>query len=257
MNSPGFLIGGGVLLLVCLILYFIRKGQMRLLEEMWAVDTYTAKELGRMVKGQFDATVEVEGTISCDKPLTSLAAAIPSCYYKTTVFSEKKGIRQVHEKDSSGRSHTKVETEYKWIPEIAAEEWTMFKVHDKSGFTLVDPRKANIDTEPVHSADLSQRLPWFENRIGYSDTGKYKIEERSLRPEGYVYVLGRATEDNDGPLIHHPEKGYMNLKKKVFLISRKSEKELTTKRAKTVRILTWVSAVLFLAAVVLLILYIS
>ena len=230
---------------------------MHILEEMWAVDTYTARELGRMVKGQFDATVEVEGTITCDKPLTSLAAGVPSCYYKTTVLREVKEVRQIHEKDHSRRNHTKTETDYKWIPETAAEEWAEFKVHDKTGFTIIDPKKAKIDTEPVHSAHLRQRLPWFENRIGYSDTGKYKIEERALRPEGYVFVLGRATELGDAPLIRHPDKGYMNLKKKIFLISRKSEKELTKKRGKTVRILTWVSAVSLLAAAILFLLYIT
>jgi hypothetical protein len=257
MNTPGLLIGGIVLLLISLICFLISRSQKRVLEEMWAVDTYTARELRRMVKGHFDATVEVEGTISCDKPLISLAAGIPSCYYKTTVFLEKKKAREVREKDSTGRHQTRTEIEYDWIPENAAEEWTVFKVHDETGFTLVDPRKGSIDTESVHSAELSQRLPWFDNRIGYSDTGKYRIEERALRPQGYVYVLGRATETGDAPIIHQPDKGYMELKKKIFLISRKSEKELGQKRGKTARILSWIAAIALLVAVILFLLYVS
>lgn len=257
MNSPGFLFGGIALSIISLILFLIARGQKKILEEMWAVDTYQAKELRRMVKGHFDATVEVEGSITCDKPLLSLAAGIPSCYYKTTVFLEKKKSREVREKDDAGRSQTRTETEYRWIPETAAEEWEVFKVHDETGFTLVDPRKARIDTESVHSVELSQRLPWFESRIGYSDTGKYRIEERALRPVGYVYVLGNATETADAPLIRLPDKGYMDLKKKIFLISRKSEKELGRKRSKTARILTWIAAAALLAGVSLFLLYVS
>lgn len=40
---------------------------------MWAVDTYDAKDLKRLVKGGFEATVEVQGTASCENPIVSLA----------------------------------------------------------------------------------------------------------------------------------------------------------------------------------------
>jgi len=230
---------------------------MKVLEEMWAVDTYKSRDLRRMVKGLFDATVEVEGTITCDEPLTSLAAGVPCCYFKTTVLVQKKEIRKVQESGHLGKLKTKTETEYKWIPETAEEGWAVFKVNDGTGYTLVDPRKAKIDTESVHAADLTQRLPWFEKRIGISDTGRYRIEERALLPEGYVYVLGQASEQEEAPLIHLPDKGYMDLKKKVFLISRKSEQQLTKKRGKTVRTLLWIAALFFLASAILLLLYIT
>jgi hypothetical protein len=85
MKPAVYLIIGCLSLSICLILFFCFRRMKKLLEEMWAVDTYTAKDLRRLVKHQFDATVEVEGQVSCENPVISTAARVPCCYVHTTV----------------------------------------------------------------------------------------------------------------------------------------------------------------------------
>ena len=85
MQPEHLLIIGGFSLAAGLICFFFYRKNKKLLEEMWAVDTYSAKDLRRLVKGDFEATVEVQGTVSCENPIVSLAANIPCCYYHTSV----------------------------------------------------------------------------------------------------------------------------------------------------------------------------
>jgi hypothetical protein len=255
MHSPGFLIGGGISLLVSIICFFIAARSRRLLEEMWAVDTYAAKDLGRLVRGGFDATVEVEGTVSCEKPVLSLAARIPCCYYQTVVYREERRTRVVRSRGPGGRWRTRTVVDYQWIPTVVGNEWAVFKVHDKTGYAIVDPRQAKIDTKTVCKRDQFHQESWFAGLVGLSDTGRYRIEEKAFLPEGYVYVLGEATESSCLPLVRYPKKGYLEPKKKFFIISRRSEKEITRSRLKKVRILTWISSLGVLGAVACALLY--
>ncbi len=246
MKPIVFLIISGISLLTGLILFFVFQRTKKLLEEMWAVDTYTAKDLCRLVKHEFDATVEVEGTVSCDNPVISLAAKVPCCYARTTVARQVRKTRMVRESDSDGKSYSREETTYEWTVDLSETSSAIFKVHDKSGYTLVDPAKARIDLETVCDEQVSYREPWFEGSVGHSDTGLYKIQESAFLPKGFVYVLGRATDTEEGvAMIRSPEKGYMDPKKKFFMISRKSEKELTLSRQKKARWLFWLSNAFF------------
>jgi hypothetical protein len=242
MRPAVYLIIGGLTFLVFLILSFVRRRTRKLLEEMWAVDTYTAKDLGRMVKHKFDATVEVEGDVSCDDPVISLAARIPCCFAHTIVSRQERKTRTVTERDSSGRSYSREETYYDWTVDLNKKSSAIFKVQDKTGYTLVDPAKAHIDLETVVDEQISHRESWFEKSVGLSETGMYRVQERAFLPKGYAYVLGRATGTPEGVAkIHAPDRGYMDQKKKFFVISRKSEKELTRGKQKKTRWLFWLS----------------
>lgn len=242
MKPIVFLIIGGLSLLVCLILFYFYRKMKKLLEEMWAVDTYSAKDLRRLVKHQFDATVEIEGTVSCDNPVISLAAKISCCYVHTTVSRQERKTRMVTETGSDGRRSSREETYYDWTVDLNEMSSAIFKVQDKTGYTRVDPTKARIDLETVYDEQVPHRKAWFEGRVGHSDTGLYKIQERAFLPKGFVYVLGRATDTENGvAMIRSPEKGYMDPKKKFFVISRKSEKELTRSKQKIKRWLFWLS----------------
>ncbi|UCE40166.1 MAG: hypothetical protein JSV17_11945, partial [Candidatus Aminicenantes bacterium] len=245
-------------LLICLILFFVFRKTKKLLEEMWAVDTYTAKDLRLLVKHRFDATVEVEGQVSCDDPVISLAARIPCCYAHTTVSRQERKTRTVTGRGSDGRSHSREETYYDWTIDLNETSSAIFKIQDKTGYTLVDPTDARIDLETVYDEQISHREPWFESSVSFSDTGLYKIHERAFLPKDFAYVLGRATSTEEGQaLILAPEKGYMDPKKKFFVISRKSEKELTRSKQKKARWLFWLSAVFFSIALYCLFAYLK
>ena len=258
MKPAAYLIVGGLSLLICLILFFVFRKKKKLLEEMWAVDTYTAKDLRRLVKHKFDATVEVEGQVSCDNPVISSAARVPCCYVHTTVSRQERKTRIVRGKNSDGKSYSREETYYDWTVDLNETSSAIFKVQDKTGYTLVDPTEARIDLETVYDNEISQREPWFEGRVGQSDTGLYKIQERAFLPEGFAYVLGRASDTEEGvALIRAPEKGYMDPKKRFFVISRKSEKELTRSQQKKARWLFWLSAVFLSIALYCLLAYLN
>jgi len=255
MLPEHYLIIGGFSIVAGLICFYFYNKNKKLLEEMWAVDTYSAKNLRRLVKGDFEATVEVQGTVSCEKPVVSMAANIPCCYYHTSVERQDRRTRTVTSGSGSSR-RTRTETYYVWVEEMDEKISTLFEVRDETGDTLVDPTRASIDTEKVVDEIVRHKEPWFEQRVRNSDTGKYRIRESVVKPEGFVYVLGQASATKEGgALIQYPKKGYMDLKKKFFIISRKSEKELTRKKQRVGQVLMTISAIFFLAVLYSLLAY--
>jgi len=245
------LIIGGFSLVVGLVCHFFFSKNKKLLAEMWAVDTYSARDLKRMVKGDFAATVEVQGSVHCENPVISLAGYVPCCYYHTSVEREDRRTRFVK---SGGSLRTK--TYYVWEKEIDETYSTLFKVRDKTGETSVDPTSASIDTKVVVDKIVDHRELWFGQRVRNSDTGKYRIKESVFKHEGFAYVLGQAFPTGVGDaLIQYPKKGYMDPKKKFFIISRKSEKELTKKKQTLGKVLGTMRAVFFLAVLYSLLAY--
>ncbi len=244
------MIGGGSLLAGLICFFFYNKTK-KLLLEMWAVDTYLASDLRRLVKGGFDASVEVQGTVSCENPTVSLAARIPCCYYHTSVLRQDGRTRTV--KSGSGMRR---QTYYVWVEEMDERISVPFKVQDQTGFTLVDPTRASIDTKTVLNKVVRHRELWFGESVRDSDTGKYRIRESVFKPDGFVYVLGQAIATKEGGAqIQYPKKGYMDPKKKFFVISRKSEKELTQKKQKVGRVLLTMGGIFFLAVLYSLLAY--
>ncbi len=229
-----FWIGAGVLGVIGFVLVFYYYRTKKLLEEMWSVDTYEHRELERMCSGGFNATVEVQGEVSCDEPVVSLAAGVACCWYNTVVEREE---RSTHTStDSKGRTTTS--THYSWNSEMDVTNSALCKVTDKTGSTLVDPTRAEIDAETLCSEVVYSQLPWFDG-VRMSDTGKYRIREKAFLPQGYAFVLGRAKDTPSGVLISCPEEGYADSKARYFIISRKTEKELTVSKQKTQKAYFW------------------
>ena len=249
-SMPWVFLGIGVaLLIISIVLIYYYNRAKKALDELWAVDTYSAVELARMVKGQFDATVEVEGQVSCDSPVIAPATGIPCCWVKTTVAREDRRTRQVTERDSNGNTHTRTETYYEWVTDYDQTQTAQFKVTDSTGTTLVEPARAEIDTQVTRSEITYDREEWFSGEVGFSDTGKYKVHEIAFRPDGYAFILGRASEHPQGALIHAPDKGYMDPKAKFFVISRKTEKELAASYARSKSLYFWFAIITFLGAI--------
>ena len=222
---------------------------------MWAVDTYTVKDFKRLVSAGVVATVEVQGTVFCDRPLLSLAANIPCCYFHTTVARQERRTR-VKTSGSGSYRRTRTQTYYVWVETKSENKSTVFRVRDRTGDTLVNPNKATIDTDTIVNKVVGYREPWFDQSVGISDTGRYRIRESVFKPKGFVYVLGEASVLKDGASqIRYPIKGYMDPKRKFFIISRKSEKELTRKKQKVGRVLLWVGLVFFTGFVYCLLAY--
>ena len=141
MQPVLFLIIGGTCLILWIVFFLFYRKNRKFLDEMWAVDTYSSKDLKRMVSGGFDATVEVKGTVSCEKPVISFAAKMPCCYFHTTVARQERRTRVVTS-GSGNRRRTRIQTTYVWVEEMDSEVSTLFKVEDSTGYTFVDPKKA-------------------------------------------------------------------------------------------------------------------
>ena len=133
-------------------------------------------------------------------------------------------------------------TEHVWVKDSDSTLAAVFKVNDSTGYTLVNPIGAQIDTEKPYSLVTNQRETWFEG-VGWSDTGMYRITETIFVPTGYVYVLGQASCAGEGTepdvLVHCPGEGYTDPRKPVFIISRKTEKQITESNELSLRICFW------------------
>lgn len=221
------------LILGCVMVYYYTRSK-RLIDEMWAVDTYTARDLRLLCSGDFSAIVEVEGIIECDNPLISPAAKIPCCWCHTKIESEECA-------PNGGKC---------WRTTFEETKSTLFKVCDKTGFTLVEPLDADIDAARIFfdTVNRMQALS-ISSRIGTSDTGDYRITEEALHDGGYAYVLGLAacTQRGTSPdvLIRKADQGYADVKRGHFIISRKSEKELTTQYGISTTLCYYMAAISF------------
>jgi len=235
------LITGGITLVLSLVMMFYYYHAKGLLDEMWVVDTYDATELRRMCSGGFNATVEVEGQASCDIPLIAPASKFPCCWCRTRVDREVESVRY---------SRSGVRTEHIWHTDYDRTLTSIFKVNDKTGFTLVDPTDADIDTEAPYTLITTEREPWFGAEVGYSDTGRYRVREEIFVPSGYVYVLGQASNCQDGPdcdvLVHYPSEGYTDPNRRRFIISRKTEKDLMSANEISLKLCFWAGIMGFL-----------
>lgn len=237
------LIAGGIgfILAVTLMIYYWRaKG---LLDEMWAVDTYQASELRTMCSSGFNAVVEIVGQVSCESPLIAPASQFPCCWCRTQI---ERQMRRTYATKSG------VRTEEVWEKAYDHTATTLFKVTDSTGYTLVDPMNAQIDTEDPYTFMTMEREPWFPPEVEFSDTGTYRIKEEIFVPSGYVYVLGEASNLQDGTssdvLIHRPSEGYTDPNRRYFIISRKSEKELTSMNDFSLKMCFWAGIIGFMFA---------
>jgi hypothetical protein len=226
------IITGSVSLILGSVLAVYYHRARALLDEMWAVDTYTSRELRRMCSGDFHATVEVQGKVSCDAPLTSPAANIECCWHHTRVDRQKR--------NSKG--------ETSWEKVFEQTRSTVFKVNDGTGYTLVDPEKAEIDSVKVCNRTSVLAEPWFEGNLFFGG-GLYRIYEEAFLPGGYVYVLGQASPVQQGAspdvVIHYPDKGYTEPDHRIFLVSRKPEKLLTSEQGISLSVCFWLAILAF------------
>ena len=226
------IIGAISLIAGCVLVYYYIRSK-RVIDEMWAVKTYAARDLRLMCSGGFKAIVKVEGIIECDDPLISPAGKTPCCRYHLKIEWE-----EPNNENEGRRLITYEETKS-----------TIFKVNDETGFTLVYPEGAEIDTVEDYF-DTVNRYAALEisREIGLSESGEYQITEEILHAGGYVYVLGLARSTQQGTssdaVISAPYHGYTD-RKAHFIISRKGEREMTRQYGISVSVCYYLAAISF------------
>ncbi len=210
--------------------YYVRT--KKLLDEVWAVDTYDARELGRMCTEGFNAMVEVEGEVICENTMDSPAAGIPCCWSRTRVSRERRNRK--------GGTH--------WDNEMDLKLYVPFDVKDQTGSVTVIAENPDIDSITACDRVTMQREPWFEC-VGFSDTGRYKITEEVFLAGGYAFVHGEAKCIDGVVIVGPPEEGYLDPASRFFLISRLTQPALVGQRGITTTVCFWGAIVGFLAFV--------
>jgi hypothetical protein len=244
-QTPFPLIIGGVLLVAGIALYISSRYRRATLTEILEVDTYSARDLRLLVKGEFSATAEVKGIVRCKTPITTPVTASQCVWYHTEVKRKYETTRT--ERDAQGHTRTVTETHWETVHEEG--RGVPFEVHDETGITHVVPEGA--DVEPVTVYDqFMYHVPWFDVGWRFGTKG-YQVTERIFPPDVPAYILGQADYDKnlDAPIIHYPSRGYTDPKRRTFFITMRTEEEVTRSSKRAVAWLWWSGAICMLAGV--------
>lgn len=230
---------GVVLVLIGVGLFLAATSQKKKLDLMQGTQTAAAAELSSLAQsvakdigaGSFAEIAEVKGTIRCESPLISELANAPCVYYSMHVSREYE--ETYWDTDSKGNRVQKHRRGSETVSQNTRS--CAFVVEDATGRVKVDPTGAAITGEKVYdrfepgepsspavsvgrwSFDLgSVRLGSGRRTLGY----KY---EESIVPVGKpIYVLGEAADSGGELAVRKPSK-----KDTSFIVSLKSEEELT------------------------------
>lgn len=210
-----FLVAGGVLL------YFRRRMQQKS-ALMSQTETSSASDVSDLSPGTL---VEVKGTLRCDESLTSEMAGETCAYYRATV------TREYLERDH-GDNDTGSDRRSEVLSQV--ERFAPFTVEDESGRTPVNAEGAEVDARQVmdqfeRDADSGFTLGGIPIRFGDSKrTIGYRYTESILPVDAPVYVLG--TVRDNGEIGAPPAQD----KQQRFVISHRSEEDLSQSLGKSV-----------------------
>jgi hypothetical protein len=230
--------GGILLLIVAVVCYFIARSQAGKLRAMNAADTYTAQmlsELHARVTASLGAEAlaqpcEVEGVIESDAPLIaplSKTACVAYTYAVTREYEE-----DVTATDSEGKTTTQTERRSEQLE--SEDRRANFWVRDATGRTLVAPESADLDLLETSNRFEAAPTPVYSRR---RDLGRRSVEQ-ALAVGTQVYVLGCAIDHQGQPAIGRSPKDT----KARFMVSRRSERELSQSAASWSRNLYYVAA---------------
>ncbi|MBN4072596.1 E3 ubiquitin ligase family protein [Crocinitomix catalasitica] len=238
----GFLIGGGVLLLVGIILWIMKgkkEGKSAVLELADTSDVKDVNELWESMRnsmgdGSFTHFVEIKGVAYSQTPLTSGLSDTQCVYYTSKVVHEYENLE--NRKDSQGKMQKK------WVKKTDTvsenKQWANgFGLKDDTGFIEIEPAKAELHVEQFYSnyekgepnknSAINLKIGNFSLGIGQKNPSRrtigYKYTESGIKMNTRLYVLGDAN-DRDGRLYVSKSQD----KKQPFIVSTKSEDELVS-----------------------------
>jgi hypothetical protein len=248
---------GVVGLLLAAVLAFVGIEQLGKLQAFEETKTYTARALRDLhdkAGNTFVLPCEVFGEVECDEPLVAPLSQQPCVIYLHTIIREREEEHVVQRQGGMYGSSTGVspgvEKEIREVRERMPDErqHTPFWVRDSTGRTLVLPEGAELD--------LEKTTEQFEESEGWMYSGSRNRTRGYLRTE-YVlssgsqcYVLGCAVDRNERPVVtRHPHDN-----RKKFLISYRSEDQLTQRTSMLALASLIAAVVLGLGGVVLIVL---
>lgn len=233
----GIIIGIALIGLSILLIFLRRKSQDKLLE-IKSTQTSSTKELVDLCQsvkdgignsGGFKQLSEIKGVVKCAQPLNGELSKQPCVYYAMDVSERYE--ETYYEKDSKGNSVRRTRT---GSTSVASNSQSVhFEVEDTTGRITVNPNGADIDPvqvvskyEPSTQGRNSISFGSFSFNVGRSSGDRkilgYEFTEKIVPLDRRVYVIGEASDSTGELMLQQPsEKG------KPFIITLKSEEELT------------------------------
>ena len=215
------------------VLLYFRRRQSSKTGLMRDTETSAAARVAAMTAG---TPVEVKGTLRCEEPLTSEMAGRECAYYTSRVIREYRETDRDTDGDLETRRRSAVVSE--------SERFAPFFVEDPSGAVGVRGEGAEVDALEVANRfeEREDDGPGF--KIGGvtvqmgegQQTLGYRYVEHVLLVDVPVYVLGTARGDGR---IGAAEDGEGNGR---FLISHRSEEDLSKRYERNVLVLALVAA---------------
>ena len=256
---------GAAFLVLALGLLLAARAQRRRCHLLQTTETSRAADLQTMARsvgeeigpGSFRQIAEVKGTVRCHQPLQSELARAGCVFYAMKVVREYE--ETYWETDSRGNRSRRHRRE----SEVMAENTRAipFEVEDSSGRILVDPAGAKVTAEEVvdrfeqgdpGAPSLSLGSWQFDlgplALLGDRRTIGYRYQERVVPVDRPIFVLGEASDASGQLMIGRPA-----AKAPPFLVSTRSEEELTRSALKAWRWLLAGAVVSGLAGAVMLI----
>ncbi|MHB9134737.1 MAG: GIDE domain-containing protein [Armatimonadota bacterium] len=221
----GFIIGGVIVLLVGVLLFFARRGKEKELAAMQATPQVTAREIAN--RASAGRVVKVWGRVRCDAPLTAPISHRPCVFYDMEIKREYEYREWTT--DSQGR---RVERTNRRTERIANDlRWVPFQLADDTGQVAIEPHGAQTEIKPV--VDTFDRGGSFGGRsileglvsmvfASAERTIGYHLRESVLDVNDAAYILGEVTFAGDTPTIMCPRDRDIPL-----IISDRTEERLT------------------------------
>lgn len=260
-------IAGIVIIVVGAVLIFLMKSAQNRLVALMSTETYTVKALqdlsgsvgGEIGKGSFKQMAEVKGTVECDTPLESDLTKTKCVYYRTEV---ERQYEETYYETNSQTNQRELKTR-KGTETISSNvRFTDFYVKDETGKIKINPQSADIDLikvkdsfEPSSGSSFSGGRISFGgfsfnlgsgidlNREGRKTLG-YKLTESVFTPGKNAFVLGEVSDSAGELTISKPAKGQ-------FIISTKSEEELSAGAKKNIQYFKYGAIACFVVGTIL------
>jgi len=241
----GFLIAGIVLIVVAVVLWFMRKKKSSKVHYLEYTETSKIKDIKEnqlsmsdsFGAGNFSLYAEVKGKAMAETPVIAEFSKTKCVYSQSTVTREYEVLED--KKDAEG-NYVK-----KWVrkTEIVSSHTNVandFVIDDGTGEILVNTDGAELNTKVTFSKFEKGEEPSNKGGINFSIGGfsmssgstirtiGYKYSEFSIPLHTSLYVIGDANDRSGRLQISKPTE-----KKVPFIISTKSEEEITDKLNKS------------------------
>ena len=228
---------GLILIGVAVVLIVLRKRAQSRLLEIRFVKTSTVAEVQELQQsvaaevgpGGYRQQTELKGTAVCDTPIKAELSGEPCVFYSMSV--EERYEERYTERDSQGNTQQRTRTGSSVV--AGNTQFARFQIDDGSGRIDVEADGASFDArkvldkyEPYHGSGGSISFGGFTFQMGIGGGARrvlgYHYRESIIAPGDRLYALGDVEDSSGVPVLKRPaEKG------KPFILSVKSEEEIT------------------------------